>query len=134
MQTATFIDKSSYPVRGPWDEEPDFATSTLKGLECRVMRQTAFGHLCGYVEVPETHPRYDVDHNFEHCGVTDVTFAGILQEENVDDKFFVGLDCAHPGQVTPAFTGTHNASGRYREFADVVKDVERLLADLLLEA
>jgi hypothetical protein len=43
---------------GPWQDEPDRLEwkDERTGLACKIIRNTAFGNLCGYVGVPPTHP------------------------------------------------------------------------------
>lgn len=53
------IDKSAWPRRGEWDDEPDKAQwiDETTGLDCLIVRN-GVGALCGYVGVPEGHPMY----------------------------------------------------------------------------
>jgi hypothetical protein len=65
MQTWTTIDKTDWPVRGPWDSEPDKAQwiDEATGLDCLIVRQGNSGHLCGYVGLPPEHPWHGIDYD-----------------------------------------------------------------------
>src|SRR6185295_5225427 len=62
-QEWTFLDKSKWPERGPWDNEPDKAqwTDVATGLPCLAVR--AHSHWCGYVGVTEEHPVFGKDYD-----------------------------------------------------------------------
>lgn len=55
------IDRSGWGP-GPWDDEPDELWFEHAGLQCLVLRQS-YGHLCGYVRVPEAHVLHGMDHS-----------------------------------------------------------------------
>lgn len=63
-QEWTFIDKSEWKRRGPWDSEPDKVQwrDETTGLPCLIVRNR-LGTLCGYVGVSKDHPFYRVDYN-----------------------------------------------------------------------
>lgn len=124
MKTWTFLNKSAWPERGPWDNEPDKAhwIDPTTGLDCLMVR--VHSHWCGYVGVTEEHPAfekdfatfYDVDDLEVHGGLT---FSGFCQEPVADQHpemrvchtpelgrtnriWWLGFDCAHGGDKRPA--------------------------------
>lgn len=112
----TFLDKASWPERGPWDNEPDKVqwTDEATGLPCLVVRARA--HWCGYVGVAEGHPAFGKDD--EDVGVSvhgGITFSAFCHEGPGDNHvchvpgpgepdrvWWLGFDCAHAGDRTPA--------------------------------
>jgi hypothetical protein len=96
--------------KGPWLEEPDFLEFEHKGVKCRIIRVLGYegfnldhlfgGYLCGYVEIPESHPLYqtkykDWDKLRVHGGLT---FHKVLDEKT----HLIGFDCSHSGDVVPS--------------------------------
>lgn len=102
MKTQTFQDKSHYPHRGEWDNEPDKIqwVDFISGLDCLIVRNRGVGALCGYVGVPDGHPWFgksyscctlpvpcqelycdhSIDHDIDvHGGLT---FSGFCDEGN----------------------------------------------------
>lgn len=126
MQPGKEVDKSKWP-RGEWNDEPDFEDWTDKstGLACAIRRGIHGGHLCGYVGVPAGHRAFgesgwesSVIRNLDvHCGVT---FAQTLD----DGLHWIGFDCAHLGDATPAWGWTSDGFYKSIEF------VRRQCADL----
>ncbi len=120
MKTWTFSDKTQWPERGPWDQEPDKAQwiDEKTGLDCLMVR--ARGHWCGYVGIPEGHPEFgkdDNDVNIEGRPHGGITFAGLCQEGDEEPRichvpepgrseriWWLGFDCAHFMDRRPAMT------------------------------
>ena len=126
MSSRTYIDKSAWP-RGPWNLEPDEDSwiDAATGLPCRAARHPELGHWCGYVQVPPGHPWHGVEETSAdgevHGGVT---FSGprtssaensvnpwdewplsLVSEpgsDSPDGNWWVGFDCAHLQDTTPA--------------------------------
>jgi hypothetical protein len=137
--TYTTIDKSGWgggpwqhePDKVQWTDE-------ATGLPCLVKRVKHSGHLCGYVGVPRGHRFYEVDYDDvrlrgyddedmdydihwppAHCGLT---YADHCQEGpeadaichvpepgEPDDVWWLGFDCAHSGDVSPAYADRYGA-------------------------
>lgn len=148
MQTLayTFIDRRGWPY-GPWTGEPDKLQFTDEdtGLLCLIVRNL-YGHLCGYVGVADGHPAFrrdyisvDVrvhggltysDFCFEapdHTGVCHIPDAG--EPERV---WWLGFDCAHPGDLCPAIPERWNPYSRdvYRDLAYVKSEIRELAGQL----
>lgn len=144
----TFQDKSSYPRRGPWDNEPDKAQwpDPATGLPCLAVRYPGRGYWCGYVGVAEGHPyfrdrvenlpghgevnyyRFCVEDDKEH-GVCHIPSDG-----EPDRVWWFGFDCGHsydvcPGESRPFFDG----ESEYRTL-DYVKEQCAELAEALQKA
>ena len=101
----TSEEKTAWFGHGEWVEEPDYVEFTYKGYKCQVIRICirepyakefhAFGgHLCGYVQLPESHPYigkegFDLDIDC-HGGIT------------YSDHGFIGFDCVHSGDYLPS--------------------------------
>jgi hypothetical protein len=134
---------------GPWLDEPDRYEWRLDGLACLITRNDSLGTLCGYVGVPPGHPwhgkHYDAPLAEVHGGLT---FAGpctghichVPQPGEPDDVWWLGFDCGHCFDITPALS---QIMGRvleecptpdwmpktvYRDLEYVRGEVERLAA------
>lgn len=119
MKTITYrwIDKQGWG-EGPWQEEPDKVQwQTQAGLPALVVRTDWMGHWCGYVGVPEGHPAYrqGYDDVFAevHGGLTFADACGhdpaqhgichVPDEGEPDNLWWLGFDCAHWQDLSPAF-------------------------------
>lgn len=156
MKTWTTVDKSKWPLRGEWDQEPDKAQwiDEKTGLDC-LIKKNSMGALCGYVGVPQSHPlfgkRYDAADLSVHGGVN---FADACEPDADEERglchtaqdaaneivWWFGFDCAHSRDLKPAFTlhlPPHLAdmltmwNETYRNFEYVKSDVESLAAQLM---
>ena len=135
---------------GPWTDEPDKIQwpDADTGLPCLIVRQDAFGSLCGYVGVPPEHP-------FHECGYDDLydlydvpsvhgglTFSGSCQVDEhgpivetvgrvchvpdpgePHDVWWFGFDAAHygdfsPYRISPRYEGIFGA-GHMSTYRDV---------------
>lgn len=146
------VDKSDWE-RGPWMDEPDRVEWRSKGtpvLPCLIVRGPS-GALCGYVGVPEGHPyhgkegieayRLDLDC---HGGVTYGApcadgghICHVPQPGEADTVWWIGFDCAHSGDLSPAYEKLHRERGlsvagyeSYKPIGYVRREVEALAAQL----
>lgn len=113
------IDKSTWG-QGEWMHEPDKVQWQDKetGLPCLVVRHPGSGHWCGYVGVSNGHPYFQK--HYADCAVEvhgGLTFASLcdpkekpetgvchIPEPGEDDHvWWLGFDCAHAGDVSPAY-------------------------------
>lgn len=145
------VDKSEWE-RGEWDDEPDFKQWQSHGLVCLAVRNNG-GGLCGYVGVKPGHPAYgrdlcgsEYDERLDpHGGVTfsrtSERYAKHVDDENGEarDLFWVGFDCAHSGDASPAYSAIYKKTGlayrselgeTYKNIAFVTAEVERLAKQL----
>lgn len=143
----TTVDKREWE-RGPWDDEPDKMQweDETTGLPCLIVRGPS-GALCGYVGVPEGHPWYQVEYdNLEswpdvHGGLT---FSGecadssdesrhichVPGEGEPDHVWWLGFDCAHGGDLSPAHSKYYSSSvgESYKGIGYVRSEVTHLAA------
>lgn len=112
-----FEDKSSWGP-GPWQSEPDKVQ----------WRDEATGALCGYVGVPPSHPAFgkfydDVDVEVhggltfaDKCHESDDEGRGIchVTEPGEPDVWWLGFDCAHFMDVSPAMDARSASIGLFR--------------------
>lgn len=148
------INKTTWP-RGPWDREPDKKQwrDETTGLPCLIVRGPS-GALCGYVGVPSGHPWHGQDTDsvgtympkpdgHDEAWYPDVhgglTFSGACQHgdnpaEQIchipgpgepDDVWWLGFDCAHYRDFTPAY-GSIGRDDVYRTLGYVTAQVEKL--------
>lgn len=154
-------DKTSWGP-GPWQDEPDKAqwTDEATGLPC-LMKRNRSGALCGYVGVPEGHPVFgvayddvrvpDADGDLDwpdvhggltyanHCqeGPEERTICHIPAPGEPDSVWWLGFDCAHYRDLSPAFAAIDRAQGlglfaeeEYRTLGYVQSQCARLARQL----
>ena len=84
---------------GEWDNEPDELhwIDDATGLRSR-LRRNVVGALCGYVEVPTSHPHFGCNYEkfeiFAHGGLT-------YSAPAYGQGYEVGFDCAHYDDISP---------------------------------
>ena len=127
----THVDKSSW-ADGPWKSEPDKLqwADEITGLPCLIKRNCV-GALCGYVGIPEGHPWYRKGYEAvqpypevhggltyaDHCqdGDDDAkTICHIPAPREPDNVWWLGFDCAHVGDLSPAFGRRFSDRDTYR--------------------
>ena len=149
MKTWTNRDKSEWPD-GPWDDEADKYQwiDDATGLDCLIVRGPA-GALCGYVGVPESHSLFDVEYmdTYEkfidlnaHGGITFSSRCdpGEAEGENICHTgevtnatvWWFGFDCAHSGDLIPAYDWTFEGNNIYRKVPYVTEEVTSLASQL----
>jgi hypothetical protein len=125
---------------GPWDGEPDRIDFEAHGFPCLMLRNS-FGAWCGYVAVPREHPAYGRGYDEMevqvHGGLTyaDQCRGHICHEPKAgqsEDVWWVGFDCAHSGDMIPAFRRgfSANLGETYRTVSYVRREVENLANQL----
>jgi len=162
MNDRAFTDKAEWGD-GPWQSEPDELAFSYGDVACRIVRNPRLGGLCGYVGVPPSHPWYGKGYD-ELDARTDVhgglTFAGEFGEgaaitgrdhqrghgwtyaTRTDDRlWWVGFDCMHAGDLTPALDAFERSKGfdpilggTYRELGYVRRAVEDLARQAIAQA
>jgi hypothetical protein len=123
-----FVDKSKWG-EGPWQNEPDkvFWVDEDTKLDCLAIRSTATGAWCGYVGVKKDHWAYEIDYEHidnkysldVHCGLTFSEFCdeengefGICHpSDNGEKVWWIGFDCAHCIDISPAMNHLINSFG-----------------------
>jgi len=108
----------------PWENEPDFEEWRDKktGYLCRVKRNEATLSLCGYVAVPIGHKLRGMTYE-DAEGVGVHAHGGLTFGDNMDGRKWFGFDCAHAGDMCPAFHMRRVAEGS--AYPDMVKETYR---------
>lgn len=132
-------------VDGPWQNEPDFKYFIYKDCICVVKRNYYSGALLGYVLVKKNSKfdkHYD-DLNFNvHGGLTysgDIYFKEELQDQNLnlDDYNCIGFDCAHSGDIMPAYDAMNREIEKINELkklAEINSKIKELRLSLSFAA
>lgn len=154
------IDKSGWGP-GEWQDEPDKLqwTDPATGLACLAKRTAHSGHWCGYVGVPPGHRFYKKSYDDVHdaLGYGDdgldvhggLTYSAACDEgpesESIchvpapgepDNVWWLGFDCAHSGDLSPAqmvreeLRGWPRLGGSYKQLPYVRSEVTSLAAQL----
>lgn len=142
----TYLDRSNWP-KGEWSGEPDKMQwqDAETGLPCLIVRNRG-GALCGYVGVSQGHPYFE--RGYDDCNVDahgGLTFADFCQpygenneqgichvvDEGENERvWWLGFDCAHLGDVTPAYDYSHGWESSYKGVEYVRGEVRQLAAQL----
>ncbi len=120
---------------GAWSDEPDRRQwqDEATGLECLASRNHA-GAWCGYVGVPDGHPWFGQGYDDAepapgqyvevHWGLT---YAGKIEGEGLPGGlWWLGFDCCHSGDMSPADLKYRSPSGTYRDLRFVMSEVGSL--------
>lgn len=109
---------------GPWDREADlyYWISQYTKTPAAIVRHPHFGHLCGYVGVPEGHELFgkiwdDVD-ILVHGGITYTAreFPGTMESDY--SGWTIGFDCGHAWDFAP---GAKFIGSRFSDPSDVYR-------------
>ena len=113
------------PLTETYAGEPNVVAGVHRGYPWAIIRTPAL-HLCGYVQVPETHPLYKQHYDaFEVSVHGGLTYAG--EAEAPLSGYWIGFDCAHSGDLSPKIS----SSGTYRTVLYVRDECERLIDQLI---
>lgn len=120
--------------RKEWLSEPDLVEFQYKDYQALIIRHPDFGHLCGFVVVPEGHPLHgsndyiqDMKHLDVHGGITYGKFQELdLLEGNKKYKgtYLIGFDCAHTWDIQPYFD-------KRQALKDILDEYKKEIYDLL---
>lgn len=111
---------------GDWLDEPDEVIFEYRGIKCLVFRmvkrescaprETYFGgHLCGYVWIPKGHSLYGME-----CWDMDLEcYQGLTFQEETDDGWLVGFDCAHSGDLIPTLEHMRNTDPEMKKIKEI---------------
>ncbi len=98
---------------GEWVEEADKCYFKYREYECFIKRMwhkhddgnIELGHLCGYLNIPKTHPWYGKTYDHIDCEVHGgLTFS----QEEISNDWFIGFDCGHNMDISPGLQGFKN--------------------------
>ena len=150
MKTLEFtsVNRAGWPS-GPWDNEPDKRQwpDAVTGMPCLIVRNECTGNLCGYVGVPPFHPlygqQYDDANVIVHGGLSFAAPCRPGSEKHgvchipgpgeLDDVWWLGFDCAHYMDISPAMLMLGREcfnQGTYKDFAFVQAECEQLALQL----
>jgi hypothetical protein len=89
----------------PWETEPNHAEWIDEDTDykCRIVRHDHFGHLCGYVGIPKSHPLWGKHYSDDEVENLDAHGGLTHSGEDQDDKdtWWFGFDCSHGGDLSP---------------------------------
>jgi len=122
----------SAPEWKPWETEPDSAAGTIEGYDVVILRIPEALHLCGYVDVPLSHPAALVDWDDWEKRPSFSVHGGVTYHREKDDFFRIGFDCAHLGDFSPGLNSRRD--GIYRDMEYVRAEVESLARQLSIFA
>ena len=100
-----------------------------RGYSCRIRKVAEMGHLCGYVQVPKGHPLYEMGYGDEPIDNLDV-HGGITYSRMEDDRWWIGFDCAHAGDIVPAHPMLAIEGATYKDQEYVRAEISRLVQQL----
>lgn len=144
----TYLDRTGWP-KGEWDNEPDKMQwqDDATRLPCLIVRNHG-GALCGYVGVAEGHPAFEKHYDAVqpypdvHGGLTFSDFCSphgdnkergichVPSEGEPDRVWWLGFDCAHLGDTTPAYDWSHDYESSYKRVAYVQNECRNLAQQL----
>jgi len=112
-------------------EQVDKLEFVYAGLKCMVVKHPQLGHWCGYVALPEGHPDWGKDYDSVNVRVHgSLTFSSRGGQRYWKGKnlWWFGFDCAHAGDLVPAYphVGEH-----YWTLEEVIKETKRLAKQLV---
>lgn len=127
----------------PWVGEPDRRMwKTKVGLLALVARHDLFGHLCGYVELPEGQTAFPASESYFEFDLEchgGLTFHGKLRAElgGTEGADWLGFDCNHYWDIAPKpsepFGNLLKRPGaQYRTFAYCEEQCESLARQIAL--
>ena len=145
MKTWVTKDKTDWP-RGEWDDEPDKAhwIDDKTGLDCLIVRGPQ-GALCGYVGIPKNNKHFDKNYGgidvdvhggltfSDKCHETEDETTGVCHSKECsanDTVWWLGFDCAHLGDMSPAYERPYDYGSTYRDFNYVKREVSHLANQL----
>ncbi len=123
------------PEWKPWEQEPDEMSGSHYGLPIHIKRQPRSLHLCGYVDVPLSHPFANTDWDYNLPTTPDNILSvhgGVTYHHEHDEFFRIGFDCARAGDRSPGYRAGLFGSGIYRDFTYVTNEVMSLAQQLFL--
>ena len=91
------------------EKEGNLKEFVYRGFNCKIIRVNPefSGHLCGYIEIPESHELHNMGYdeieekyNYELPAHGGLTFSGILKSGG----YWIGFDCDHSGDLSPCYS------------------------------
>lgn len=106
-------------------KEGNNKTFNYKGFDCEILRISQLGHLCGYVDLPKSHPLFAIDYDQEKIYSLNV-HGGITYAAENGEKWRIGFDCAHAGDLVPGLDRILDYE-TYRDMNYVEREIKKLV-------
>lgn len=111
--------------------EGDKKDFEYRGFQCHIRRVNPeySGHLCGYVEIPANHPVYKIEYDQieKYYNYNLPAHGGLTFSDFIDEKYWVGFDCAHSGDVCPAYAPFNWAGDTYKTMGYVEQNIKEII-------
>jgi hypothetical protein len=95
-------------------------------IECLIRRNHTLA-LCGYVVITSDNKLYGLDYDSIHSKINIDVHGGLTYSDEGEDGWVIGFDCAHAGDLCPAF---QYFDGIYRTKEYVISECEKLAEDV----
>ena len=115
--------------------EGDEKSFEYKGYKCHIRRVGIpySGHLCGYIEIPSDHELYEMGYDEiedKYQGLLPA-HGGLTFSDFVDNKHWIGFDCAHYGDLkpmyVPGFEIYRNDFDNYKDMTFVENNLKKII-------
>lgn len=112
-------------------EEGDFfewVYTAKNGLEidCFIRRNNSLA-FCGYVVITSDNKLFELDYDDISSQINTYVHGGLTYADRGDGGWIIGFDCAHAGDLCPAFP---HFDGVYRTKDFVISECEKLAEDI----
>lgn len=108
------------------DKEGNEKDFEYRGYKCHIRRVNPefSGHLSGYVEIPENHPiaKLDYDQIEKYYDYDLPAHGGLTFASEVENAYWIGFDCAHSGDLCPAYSSEFRWAGDTYKTMDYVEN------------
>lgn len=116
-----------------WLDEPNKLEWEHEGYKCVIIRNSKYGHLCGYVQLGDSHPWHGKNKKDKEIADIDVhggiTYGGhhllITNSKSISHVWWLGFDAGHNGLDNFPFIGCDN--GTYKNIAFMKAECEKLV-------
>lgn len=111
-----------------WENEPNEVSFEVNRRPCLILREKYLGHLCGYCRVSGGL----LERGYDHDSYKDIdVLGGLTYAGKIGDGWWIGFDCAHPGDIRPySDNWFNNGYAVYRNIGYVKREVESLAKQL----